>query len=46
MALKIGAGDARHELRADWLLACDGSRSPVRDLLGLDFVGEVFEDNF
>lgn len=30
----------------DWLVACDGSKSFVRDRLGLDFEGRVFEDNF
>lgn len=32
--------------RCQWLVACDGSRSTVRQLLGLDFEGRVFEDNF
>lgn len=35
-----------YTLRADWLIACDGARSTVRDKLGLDFEGRVFEDNF
>ena len=35
-----------YQLRADRVIACDGSRSAVRDLLGLDFEGRVFEDNF
>ncbi|MFQ8430514.1 FAD-dependent oxidoreductase [Amaricoccus sp. W119] len=35
-----------YKLRAEWLIACDGSRSTVRDKLGLDFEGRVFEDNF
>ena len=39
------AGEDYH-LDTQWLLACDGSRSPVRNLLGLDFEGRVFEDNF
>ncbi|WP_204311062.1 hypothetical protein, partial [Stenotrophomonas maltophilia] len=25
---------------------CDGSRSPTRALMGLDFAGEVFDDRF
>lgn len=32
--------------RAEWLIACDGARATVRDKLGLDFEGRVFEDNF
>jgi len=38
--------DGRHTLRADWLLACDGARSVVRESLGLAFVGRVFRDRF
>jgi len=33
------------ELHADWLIAC-GANSPTRRMMGLDFVGRVFEDNF
>ena len=33
-------------LEADWLVACDGVRSPVRHMLGLPFEGEVFHDQF
>lgn len=35
-----------YEIEANWLIACDGSKSTVRDLLNLDFEGRVFEDNF
>ena len=38
--------EGAYNLRADWLIACDGAASPIRNLLGLDFVGRVFEDNF
>jgi len=31
---------------ADWLIACDGSRSAVRGLLGLDAAGRTFQDRF
>ncbi len=44
--LRIDVGSDRYELEADWVIACDGSRSTVRDALGLDFEGRVFEDNF
>jgi 3-(3-hydroxy-phenyl)propionate hydroxylase len=40
------ARTAAYKMEADWLIACDGAGSPVRALLGLDFVGRVFEDNF
>ncbi len=28
------------------MIACDGAGSPIRAMMGLDFVGRVFEDNF
>lgn len=33
-------------LDADWVLACDGANSPAREMLGLEFMGRTFEDNF
>ncbi|MCP5074750.1 MAG: FAD-dependent oxidoreductase [Rhodobacteraceae bacterium] len=44
--LEIETPDGPYNLEADWLIACDGARSPTRRMLGLDFVGRVFEDNF
>jgi 3-(3-hydroxy-phenyl)propionate hydroxylase len=44
--LEAVAGGTRYSLGAEWLIACDGSRSRVRDLLGLDFEGRIFEENF
>jgi 3-(3-hydroxy-phenyl)propionate hydroxylase len=38
--------DGPYQLEADWLIVCDGARSPVRGMLGLNFDGRVFEDNF
>ena len=38
--------DGPYQLQADWLIVCDGARSPVRGMLGLNFDGRVFEDNF
>jgi len=38
--------DGLYQLECDWLIACDGATSPVRKMLGLDFLGRVFEDNF
>jgi 3-(3-hydroxy-phenyl)propionate hydroxylase len=35
-----------YRLDADWLVACDGVRSTVRGLMGLDFVGRTFEERF
>lgn len=44
LAVSAAAGDYR--IDADWLIACDGGKSTVRGLMGLDFEGRVFEDNF
>ena len=33
-------------LDADWVIAADGARSTVRDLMGLGFTGVAFEDKF
>lgn len=46
VALTIATPDGNYSLRADWLIACDGARSPTRDMLGLEFRGEAFEDRF
>lgn len=46
VTLDIDTPDGPYTLEADWLIACDGARSPVRDMLGLGFEGRVFEDNF
>lgn len=35
-----------YEIFADFVIACDGARSPLRAMLGLDFSGEVFEEQF
>ncbi|MBH1974053.1 MAG: FAD-dependent oxidoreductase [Rhodobacteraceae bacterium] len=44
--LSIETPDGAYQLDADWVIACDGARSPVRDMLGLDFEGELFEERF
>ncbi|MTI42547.1 3-(3-hydroxy-phenyl)propionate hydroxylase [Roseibium hamelinense] len=44
--VSIETMDGPYDLEADWLIACDGAGSPTRAMLGLDFVGRVFEDNF
>lgn len=46
VALEVMTPDGPYGLQADWLIACDGARSPLRGMLGLGFEGRVFEDNF
>ncbi len=44
--LAIDTPDGAHAIDADWLIACDGAASPIRTMMGLDFIGRTFEDNF
>ena len=44
--LRVHADGGTYDLDAPWVIASDGCRSPIRDMLGLDFEGQVFEDNF
>lgn len=46
VTLDIDTPDGSYQIEADWLVACDGAHSPVRNMLGLSFKGRVFEDNF
>ena len=46
VTLEVDSPDGPYTIEADYLIACDGARSPVRTLLGHDFTGRVFEDNF
>jgi 3-(3-hydroxy-phenyl)propionate hydroxylase len=46
VTVSIDTPDGPYRLTADWLIVCDGARSPVRGMLGLDFRGEMFEDQF
>ncbi len=44
--LTVETPDGPYQLEADYLIACDGARSPLREMMGLSFDGRVFEDNF
>jgi len=44
--IEIDTPDGPYMLEADYLVACDGARSEIRGMLGLDFVGQVFKDRF
>lgn len=44
VTVQTGAG--KYAIEAQWLIACDGNKSPIREMLGLDFEGRIFEDNF
>ena len=44
VTVKTPAGN--YQLSCDYLIAADGYKSPVRQMLGLDFEGRIFEDHF
>jgi len=46
VALRIETPDGEYSLDADWVVAADGARSPLRRMLGLDVDGKVFRDRF
>jgi 3-(3-hydroxy-phenyl)propionate hydroxylase len=44
--VEVATPDGAFTLHADWLVVADGARSPVRNLLGLEIDGKVFQDRF
>ncbi|RBI86241.1 FAD-dependent oxidoreductase [Rhodosalinus halophilus] len=44
--LNVQTPEGPYTVETEWLIACDGAGSPIRSMMGLDFVGRVFEDNF
>lgn len=42
----IDTPDGTYHLKADFVVACDGARSALRGLVGAEFSGETFEDQF
>ncbi len=45
-SITLETPDGSYTLNADWIIACDGARSPVRQMMDLDFDGELFEERF
>jgi 3-(3-hydroxy-phenyl)propionate hydroxylase len=46
VALDIATPDGNYRLEADYLLAADGARSPIRSMLGLRLKGENYEGRY
>jgi 3-(3-hydroxy-phenyl)propionate hydroxylase len=44
--LTIETPDGRYRIAAAYVVACDGARSSLRQMVGADFAGKVFEDQF
>jgi 3-(3-hydroxy-phenyl)propionate hydroxylase len=46
VVLTIDTPDGPYLLRATYVIACDGARSSLRQMVGAEFSGKVFEDQF
>ena len=44
--VSIETPDGLYQLSCDWLIVADGANSPIRSMLGLACVGQVFDDHF
>ncbi|MEO5615665.1 MAG: FAD-dependent oxidoreductase [Cypionkella sp.] len=45
-SVTVETPDGSYSVEADWVIACDGARSPIREMMGLEFDGELFEERF
>jgi 3-(3-hydroxy-phenyl)propionate hydroxylase len=46
VVLTIATPDGPYAIRAGYVVACDGARSALRQMVGAEFTGQVFEDQF
>ena len=46
VTITVETPEGSYRLGAHYLVACDGARSQLRALVGAEFVGETFEDQF
>jgi 3-(3-hydroxy-phenyl)propionate hydroxylase len=44
--LSIDTPDGLYSIKARYVVACDGARSSLRQMVGAEFAGQVFEDQF
>jgi len=44
--LTVETPDGPYRIQAEFVIACDGARSSLRHMVGADFAGQVFEDQF
>ena len=44
--LTVTTPEGDYQIDAQWVAACDGSRSPLRQMLGLESKGRIFQDRF
>src|SRR5690606_38088128 len=46
VTVDVETPDGQTRMEADWVIACDGARSPMRKMLGQEAHGRVFKDRF
>jgi 3-(3-hydroxy-phenyl)propionate hydroxylase len=46
VALTVATPDGSYKMHAGYIVACDGARSSLRRMVGAEFSGQVFEDQF
>src|ERR1044071_5106962 len=46
VVLTVQTPDGPYQLAAQYVIACDGARSSLRQMVGAEFAGQVFEDQF
>src|SRR5436190_1185967 len=46
VVVTIETPDGSYRMRASYVVACDGARSSLRQMVGAEFKGQVFEDQF
>jgi 3-(3-hydroxy-phenyl)propionate hydroxylase len=46
VTLQVATPDGPYRLQAQYVIACDGARSSLRQLVGAEFSGQAFEDQF
>ena len=44
--LTVETPDGVFHMQADWVIACDGANSDVRNMVGAEFTGQFFQDRF
>lgn len=44
--LTVETPDGDYQITADWVIACDGARSPLRSMIGECSQGRIFQDRF
>jgi 3-(3-hydroxy-phenyl)propionate hydroxylase len=46
VVLTVETPDGPYKMHANFVVACDGARSSLRQMVGAEFAGKVFEDQF